>query len=166
MAARNLTDQKISIGQQWPPKFVKLGWTIVYLCHPVIVPMAKSFSTLGFLSFCVFTLLKGNIEAKAQTRSEQSVSSQKTTEASLGKSTSNDKARDLNPVTYSKAGSDSISLIIFGRIMAPAVTANSPQNGTKTPTEAERKKEKFSIKSSDKLKTNNSLYWLNDKGLS
>lgn len=120
--------------------------------------MARSFSPLCFLFFCMLVHLKGNTEAKAQTRSEQSVSAQKVSETALVKSASNDKGKDLNPATYSKAGSDSISLIIFGRIMVPTVPANSAQSGAKVPTEVNKKKEKFSIKSSDKLKTNNSLY--------
>ncbi len=64
------------------------------------------------------------------------------------------------PLTYSKQGSDSISLIIFGKL--PMNSASDKRSKVAEEEESSdkkmKKKEKFSIKSSDKLKTNSSLY--------
>lgn len=120
--------------------------------------MTKLFS--AFFLFCLLALLSENAEVKAQTRAEQSISSKSTSETIQGKSTPLANETEVNPSTYSKAGSDSVSLIIFGKIMVPNSTPKAVPSGTKTTAEAskDKKKEKFSIKSSDKLKTNNSLY--------
>ena len=69
---------------------------------------------------------------------------------------------EINPPVYSKSGSDSISLIIFGKVFLPRnvpVTGSGSKAGISSKEEDKsKKKNKFNIKYSDKLKTNNSLY--------
>ncbi len=64
--------------------------------------------------------------------------------------------------TYSRSGSDSISFVIFGRILVQQKTSGNTTSAKLPDIAAEsgksKKKDKFSIKSSDKLKTNHSLY--------
>jgi len=119
--------------------------------------MGKSFSSLCFFFFCAYAFLHMSTCTYAQTRSDQSISSQKTTGTITGKSGVVNDGHDVNPATYSKAGSDSVSLIIFGKVVVPNTAAKTPQSTQAEPGK-EKKKDKFSIKSSDKLKTNNSLY--------
>src|SRR6478735_739936 len=90
--------------------------------------MSKSFSSFSLFLFCAYAFLHVSTSTSAQTRSDQSVSSQKATETLAGKSGSVNNEHDVNPATYSKAGSDSVSLIIFGKIMVPNTSTKSPQS--------------------------------------
>jgi hypothetical protein len=67
------------------------------------------------------------------------------------------KKGDFPYTTYSKSGSDSISLIVFGRILIKSSPEQAPP-ASEGADKASKKKEKFSIKSTDKLKTDNALY--------
>ena len=65
---------------------------------------------------------------------------------------------------YSKSGSDSISLIVFGEILVKNTAENKEAKptivapSTSAPVKKDKNKDKFSIKSTDKLKTNSPLY--------
>ena len=68
-------------------------------------------------------------------------------------------------ITYSKSGSDSISLIIFGTILVKSAAEKKdvrnvslPANKTAAKNDTSKEKDKFSIKSTDKLKTSSPLY--------
>ncbi|MBC7391224.1 MAG: hypothetical protein H7329_18630 [Opitutaceae bacterium] len=101
----------------------------------------------GIFLFFIFT----NLDLHAQAPSNQPVVSDPLK-----------KEGEIAATTYSKVGSDSISYIIFGRLLSQGTnTANNkagkPSNFTPEQ-EKSKKRDKFNIKSTDKLKSNNSLY--------
>lgn len=111
--------------------------------------MGICFSCRSLLFFCAFVgCLQASNPCYSQIKSEPPITTPK---------------EKPTTSTYSKAGSDSISLIVFGRILVKTTpTAKTSVQGASVPasknTDKNIKKEKFTVKPSDKLKTNNPLY--------